>query len=58
MAARDLVQLLPVNHRTVLFFDISQGFGILYNLPGVGRYTMLLEFEFTRAADDPFQLIQ
>ncbi|MNI84829.1 hypothetical protein D3C73_1417640 [compost metagenome] len=58
MAARNLVQLLPVDDRTVLFLDIGQGLGILHDFPGMGGHAMLLEFEFARTADDPLQLVQ
>ncbi|MNL81883.1 hypothetical protein D3C87_2091170 [compost metagenome] len=58
MAARNFVQLLPVNDGAVLFLNVGQCFGILHDLPGMGGHAVLLEFEFAGAADNTFQLVQ
>src|SRR5690606_41141820 len=52
MAARNFVQLLPIDNDSVALFNIRQCFGILNDFPGMSGYAVLLRSEERRVGKE------
>ncbi|MNG28908.1 hypothetical protein D3C84_1142480 [compost metagenome] len=57
MAARNFVKLLPIDRDAIAFFNICQGFGVLYNFPRMSGYAVLFELKLPRTTNNAFKIV-